>query len=87
MLALQDTSLYSADADVHRNVGSPGPHLAIIVFIEVTHEDVPAVADQLPPPGAGGIFSVFMLLQLDLHSWSSLARSRELAVSETSTLY
>ena len=68
-------------ADVHRNV----PYLAIIVFIEVTHEDVPPVPDQFPPASAGGIFIVFMLLQFDLHPWSSLASSRELAVSETST--
>ena len=81
MQPLRDTSLYSVLTDVHRNV----PYLAIIVFIEVTHEDVPPVPYQFPPASAGGIFIVFMLLQFDLHPWSSLASSRELAVSETST--
>ena len=60
-------------------------YLVIIFLVEVTHEDVPPVADQFPPASAGGIFIVFMLFQFDLHSWCSLARSRELTVSETST--
>ena len=61
-------------------------YLAIIVFIKISHEDIPPVAHQFPPASAGGIFIVFMLLQFDLHSWRCLASRGELAVSGTSTL-